>query len=84
MTLLNHIGRFVLGLLYVGGEVRLGWSGVRVAGLSTCLSLLPGHCSSLTTPHLQNTADRERRDRCGKQHRSRELLTMGIIMLETC
>ena len=26
-----HIGRFVLGLLYVGGWVRLGWSSVRVA-----------------------------------------------------
>ena len=30
-----HIGRVVLGLLYVGGEVRVGWSGVRVAGSST-------------------------------------------------
>jgi len=29
-----HIGRVVLGLLYVGGEVKLGWSIVRVAGLS--------------------------------------------------
>jgi len=26
-----HIGRVFLGLLYVGGWVRLGWSGVRVA-----------------------------------------------------
>jgi len=26
-----HIGRFVLGLLYVGGWVRLGWSSVRAA-----------------------------------------------------
>jgi len=25
------IGRVVLGLLYVGGEVQLGWSSVRVA-----------------------------------------------------
>jgi len=24
-----HIGRFVLGLLYVGSYVRLGWSGAR-------------------------------------------------------
>ena len=23
-----HIGRVVIGLLYVGGEVRLGWSSV--------------------------------------------------------
>ena len=27
-----HIGRFVLGLLCVGGLVRLGWSSVREAG----------------------------------------------------
>ena len=27
-----HIGRVVLGLLYVGGEVQLGWSSVWVAG----------------------------------------------------
>jgi len=31
-----HIGRVVLGLLFVGGgEVRLGWSGVRVSGACT-------------------------------------------------
>jgi len=29
-----HIGRVFLALLYVGGEVQLGWSGVRVAGSS--------------------------------------------------
>jgi len=45
-----HIGRVVLGLLYVGGEVRLGWSGVRVAGSS--LSKQPGHHSSPTAPNL--------------------------------
>jgi len=32
-----HIGRFVLGLLYVGGEVQLGWSNVWVAGSSLSL-----------------------------------------------
>jgi len=26
-----HIDRVVFGLLYVGGEVQLGWSGFRVA-----------------------------------------------------
>ena len=39
-----HIGRIVLGLLYIGGWVQLGWSGVRAAGSSTtesCLSLYP-------------------------------------------
>ena len=30
-----RIGRFVLGLLYVGGKVQLGWSSVRAAGSST-------------------------------------------------
>ena len=29
-----HIGRFVLGLLYFGGEVRLGWSSVRAPARS--------------------------------------------------
>ena len=29
-----HIGRVVLGLLYVGGKVQLGWSSVRAAGSS--------------------------------------------------
>jgi len=37
-----HIGRLVLGLLYVGGKVRLGWSSVWAAGL--------------TAPNLQHTA----------------------------
>jgi len=43
-----HIDRIVLGLLYVRGKVQLGWSGVRVAGLS----LQPGHHSSLTATYL--------------------------------
>jgi hypothetical protein len=48
------------------------------------LSLQPGHHSSLTASHLQHTANQERHDQCGKQHHSRELLMMGIVMLETC
>jgi len=27
-----HIGRIVLGLLYVGGKLPLGWSSIRAAG----------------------------------------------------
>ena len=27
-----HIGRFVLGLLYVGRQIRLGWSSAWAAG----------------------------------------------------
>jgi len=75
-----HIGHFVLGLLYVGGKVKLGWSGVRVAGWT----LQPGHHSSLTAPYLQHTANQERNDQRGNQHHSRELLMMGIVMPETC
>jgi len=30
-----RIGRIVLGLLYVGGYVQLGWSSDRLAGSST-------------------------------------------------
>jgi len=30
-----HIGRVFLGLLYVRGEVQLGWNGIRVAGSIT-------------------------------------------------
>jgi len=59
-----HIGRVVLGLLYVGGKVQLGWSSVRVAGSS--LSLQPRHYSSLTEPNLQLTANQEGHDQCGK------------------
>jgi hypothetical protein len=59
-----HIGRFVLGLLYVGDYVRLGWSSVRVAGSSigrVVLGLLyAGHYSSLPAPYLQHTTNQER------------------------
>jgi len=41
-----HFGHIVLGLLYVGGKVQLGWSSVQVAGSST-------------TPYLQHTANQE-------------------------
>jgi len=45
--LLNyHIGRIVLGSMYVGVSVWLGWSGIRVAGLSL------GACDySVELPH---------------------------------
>jgi len=40
-VLLNyHIGRFVLGSLCVGDLVRLGLSGVRVAGFSLMMDIL--------------------------------------------
>jgi len=77
-----HVGHVVLGLLCVGGKVQLGWISVQVAGSS--LSLQPGHYSSLTAPYLQHTANQERYNQCGNKHHSRELLMMGIVMLETC
>ena len=40
--------------------------------------------TTLTTPHLQHTANQERHDQCGKQHHSCELLMMDIVLLETC
>jgi len=60
--------------------MRLGWSGVKLK----CLSLQPGHHSSLTAPNLQHTANQERYDQCGNQHHSRELVMMGIVVPETC
>jgi len=71
-----HIGRVVLGLLYAGGKVRLGWSSVWAAGFN----LQPRHYSNLTAPYLQHTINQERHDQCGNQHRSRELLMMGIVI----
>jgi len=35
-----HIGHIALGLLYVGGKVQLGWSGVWVAASSTTAVVL--------------------------------------------
>ena len=49
-----------------------------------CFSLQPGHYSRLTAPNLQPTANQERNDPYGKQHHSRELLMMGIVVRETC
>ena len=51
--------------------MRLGWSSVWAAGYS------------LTAPNLQHTANQERKDQCGNQHYSRELLMKGIVMPET-
>ena len=60
--LLNyHIGRIVLGSMCVGVLVRLGWSGIRVAGFS----LQHGYHSNTTTPKLQHTSNQEQYDQCG-------------------
>jgi len=60
--LLNYdIGRFVLGVLRVGGWVRSGWSSI----VQLCFNLQPGYYSSRTAPNLQHTANLERNDQCG-------------------
>jgi len=43
-----------------------------------------GLLSGLTATNLQPTANQERNDQRGNQHHSRELLMMGIVVLETC
>jgi hypothetical protein len=47
-------------------------------------SLQLGHYSKITAPNPQLKANQERNDQCGKQHYSRELLMMGIVVPETC
>ena len=55
-----------------------------VVSFLVCRRLEPGHYSSLPAPNLQPTASQERNDQCGNQHYSRELLTIGIVVPETC
>ena len=47
-------------------------------------STLFGHYSSLTAPNLQPTANEEPDGLCGNQRYLRELVTMGIMVPETC
>ena len=81
MLLSYHVGRFVLGSLCVGDLVRLGWSGVRVAGFSlqhghhcnpTAPLLFLVRCvlyiwchSNPTKPNNQHTTNQVQNDRCG-------------------
>jgi len=60
-------------------EVRCGCTGV-VSGLQPAARTL----LQPTEPNLQSTANQELNDQCGNQHHSRELLMMGIVMLEIC
>jgi len=52
--------------------------------LITTSVVQPGHYFSLTAPYLQPTANQEGNDQSGKQHHSRELLMMGVVVPETC
>jgi hypothetical protein len=55
MLLKYHIGRIVLGSMYVGVSVWLGWSDIRVHG----------HHPNPTPPKLQHTSNQEQYDQCG-------------------
>jgi len=70
-VLLNyHNGRFVLGSLCVGNLVRLGLSGVRVAGCS----LQHGHVWSLESGVYDPSKATFSRPRLGPRHRASETL----------
>ena len=72
MLLNYHIGRFVLGSLCVGDLVRLVLSSTRVAGFS----LQHGYSNTQRTKNKTTNV-------VIQQH-SRKLLTMDILMSETC
>jgi len=46
-----HIGCIVLGLLYVGGKVQLGWSSVWASGSSTTQVVLQPAAQTLIQPN---------------------------------
>ena len=73
-----HIGRLVLELLLVGS---LSAGSLRTEG---CYSLLSVNSSILPALNFHPAATREPDDLCGNQRYRRELLTMGIMVSETC
>jgi hypothetical protein len=44
----------------------------------------PGRIARCSDPNSLPPATKERNDKCGNQHYSRELLMMGIVVPETC
>jgi len=66
-VLLNyHVGRFVLGSLCVGDLVRMGLSGVRVAGFMQAKAQLQHrYHSNPTTSNLQHKSNQEQYYQCG-------------------
>jgi len=81
MLLNYHIGRCILGSLCVADSVRLGWSGVRIAGWS----LQHGHHSNPAAPNLQH--NHSQHNQCRTPYaviHGLVLLMMSIMMPETC
>ena len=89
MLLNYHVGRFVLGSLCVGDSVRLGLSGVCVAGFSMFRTLTypsPGACDcAVELPHRSFCSrNREQKTDVVIQHHSHKVMMMDILMSETC
>ena len=78
MLLNYHIDRFVIGSLCFGDLVRLGLSGVRVAGCNRKATQTQPHQNSKTQRTENKTTD------VVIQQHSRQLLMMDILMSETC
>jgi len=71
----------VLGSMYVGVSVWMGWSGIRVVGYSLQQH---GYYSNPTTLKLQHTSNQEHTTNVVIKQNSRKLLMMDILMSETC
>ena len=87
MLLNCHIGCYVLGLLCVGVWVRLGWSGIRVAGRSTTCCASAGSPDASVAELLPNSNTQQTKNVTATvvvQQHSREILKMGIFMPKTC
>jgi len=70
----------VLVSMCFGVSVWLGWGGNRVAGFS----LRRGYHPNPATPKLQHTSKQEHTTNVVIQQKSRRLLTMDVLMSETC
>jgi len=57
-----------------------GWGGIRVAGFS----LLHRYHPNPATPKLQHTPKQEQTTNVVVQEKSRKILTMDVLMSETC
>ena len=73
-----HIGRLVLELLLDGSEVQVGWMSYRLYNVRS------GNSSILPELNFHPAATREPDGLCGNQRYHHELLTMGIMVPETC
>jgi len=76
----------VLGSTCVGVSVWLCWSGIRVAGLSTTCASACNTDTTPTQPHRNSNIHQTKNNTTNMviQQNSLKLLSMGILMSETC